>query len=81
MKIKRNEKDGSADIIFEDHEKQIINKSGKLHFIPEALKHFGNHLVHIVAEWHLGFNDKIKNIQTLPNQVVKTEESKDDPKV
>lgn len=81
MKFKRFPKDGSADIIFEEHEKNIIYKTGKLHFTPEALKHFGNHLVHIVAEWHLDFNDTIKGIQTKPNQDVKTEESKDDPKV
>jgi|TARA_R100000988_G_C3912353_1_gene122680 hypothetical protein len=81
MKFQRYKKDGSADIIFDDNEKQIINKFGKLHFTPEALKHFGNHLVHIVAEWHLDFNDKIKGITTKPDQVVKTEEPKDNPKV
>jgi hypothetical protein len=57
MKFKRFPKDGSADIIFEEHEKNIIYKTGKLH------------------------NDNIKGIQTKPNQDVKTEESKDDPKV
>tara|TARA_R110000823_G_scaffold311126_1_gene436403 strand:+ start:238 stop:438 length:201 start_codon:yes stop_codon:yes gene_type:complete len=51
MKIKRY-KDGSADLIFEEHEKKIIKDKGKFHFDKKGLNDFGLKLVEIVAEFH-----------------------------
>lgn len=49
-------KNGSCDLKFSFREKIIILLKGKLFFSEEALKHFGNNLVHMVME----FNKKIK---------------------
>jgi hypothetical protein len=58
------QKDGSCDIEFSWKEKLIILRKGKLHLSDEGLRHFGNVLLRIIAEWNVNFNDKIKNIQT-----------------
>ena len=47
----RQYKDGSCDIVFSWREKFIILKKGKIYLSPEAVKHFGNNLVKIVADW------------------------------
>ena len=52
MKIKHYE-DGSADLIFEEHEKKIIKDKGKFHFDKKGLKDFGLILVKIVSEFHI----------------------------
>tara|TARA_R100000805_G_C3575659_1_gene80616 strand:- start:485 stop:718 length:234 start_codon:yes stop_codon:yes gene_type:complete len=59
MVFKQNE-DGSCDIIFSEEEKKIILEKGKIYLTAESLRHFGNNLVKIVAEWNKNFNDKLK---------------------
>jgi hypothetical protein len=55
---------GSCDIIFSKEEIEIINKKECIHLNSEALKHFGNHLMNIVVQWQIKFDDKLKNVMT-----------------
>lgn len=59
MKIKHY-KDGTADLVFEEHEKKIINEKGFIYFDEKALKEFGNMLVAIASEFHLKNNKPTK---------------------
>jgi hypothetical protein len=58
---------GSCDIEFSWKERLILLKKGKLHLSDEDLKHFGNKLVSIVADWHLKFNEELKKKNTHVN--------------
>jgi hypothetical protein len=71
--IFRQYKNGSCDIVFSFKEKLIILRKGKIHLSDEALRHFGNTLVKMVADWNLKFNDDIKNLQTNLNTKIKIE--------
>jgi hypothetical protein len=62
---------GSCDIIFLDEEVKIIKEKQILHLSDEALRHFGNHLVKIVAEWQLNFNESIYKLNTKEDTEVK----------
>ena len=66
MKFKQYE-NGSCDIEFSLKERWVILKKGKLHLSDEALRHFGNVLVQMVAEWNLKFNEELKNKLTYNN--------------
>jgi len=63
MKFKQYD-DGSCDIEFSWKERFILFKKGKLHLSDENLRHFGNNLVRIVADWQLKFREEVKNKQT-----------------
>jgi hypothetical protein len=63
MKFKQYE-DGSCDIEFSWKERILLFKRGKLHLSDENLKHFGNNLVKIVADWQLKFKEDVVNKQT-----------------
>jgi hypothetical protein len=65
--------DGSCDIVFSFKEKFLILRKGKIHLSDEALRHFGNTLVKIVADWNIKFNDDIKNLQTKLDTKIKVE--------
>ena len=62
MEFKQNKKDGSCEIIFSEKEKKIINDKGKLFLSATFLKHFGNNLIKIVAEWNINFNEDVQKI-------------------
>ena len=66
-------KNGSCDIEFSLKERWIILKKGKIHLSDENLKHFGNKLVKLVADWHFNFNEKTKNIITHKDTKIKIE--------
>ena len=70
MQFKQNTEDGSCDIIFNEKEVEIISKNKKLHFTPEAFKHFGNALARVIFEWNLHFNDDVKNMQSYDDTVI-----------
>jgi predicted nuclease of restriction endonuclease-like RecB superfamily len=57
MNFKQYE-DGSCDIEFSEEEINIINKKNKLHLTDLMLRHFGNKLVEIVANWNIKFSKK-----------------------
>jgi hypothetical protein len=57
-------KDGSCEIIFDENEKEVIFKKGKIFLTAEGLRHFGNELMRAVAMWNLSFNEKVKNLTT-----------------
>lgn len=61
---------GSCDIVFSKEEIKIINEKEYIHLSEEALKHFGNHLVNIVSQWQIKFDDKIKNLTTFEDSEV-----------
>lgn len=63
MKIIQN-KDGSAEMVFSKDEVKAINKHDKLTMSSEVLRHFGNCLVKIVADWNQNFNEEVKNLKT-----------------
>ena len=69
MEIKQYEKDGSAEIIFTEQEKNIINERGHLKLTPEGLRHFGNNLVKIVADFQINFNQEVRNLETKEQDV------------
>jgi hypothetical protein len=69
MKFKQYE-NGSCDIKFSWKERWIILTKGKIHLSDINLRHFGNNLIKIVADWNIKFNDKIKNLETFPNQKI-----------
>jgi hypothetical protein len=58
------QKDGGATLIFSEKEIEIIKEKKQLLFTPEGLRHFGNNLVRIVAEWNLNFNKDIQDVVT-----------------
>ena len=62
MEFKQNKKDGSCEIIFSEKEKKIINDKGNLLLSATFLKHFGNNLIKIVAEWNINFNEDVQKL-------------------
>jgi aromatic ring-opening dioxygenase LigB subunit len=71
MKFKQYE-NGSCDIEFSWKERIILLKKGKLHLSDENLRHFGNNLVKIVADWQLKFNNETANKQTFTNTKIES---------
>ena len=63
MKFKQHE-NGSCDIEFSKEEVKAISKKKSIHLSEEALRHFGNNLVKIVADWQLKFSEGVKNKKT-----------------
>lgn len=70
MQFRQNKNDGSCDMVFTEEEIEIITKNKKLHFTASTLRHFGNVLVKMVAEWQLYFSDDIKNMETREDDTV-----------
>ena len=71
MKFKQYE-NGSCDIEFSFKERLLILRKGKLYLSDEMLRHFGNHLVKVVMDWQLKFNEDIANKTTYSDTKVKT---------
>jgi hypothetical protein len=65
--------DGSCDIEFSWKERLILFRKGKLHFSDENLRHFGNGLVKMVADWQLKFNKDIANKTTYEDTKIEAE--------
>jgi hypothetical protein len=63
--------DGSCDIEFSKEEIEILNKKQKLHLSAENLRHFGNTLVKMVADWNVKFNEEISSKQTFSDTKIK----------
>ena len=72
MKFKQYE-DGSCDIEFSWKERLKIFRKGKIHLTDEHLRHFGNYLVKIVADWQLKFSKKTQNLMTTEDTKIKSE--------
>jgi hypothetical protein len=73
MKFNQYE-NGSCDILFSKEEVKIINKKQKLHLTDEFLRHFGNNLVKVVADWNIKFKEEIQNQKTEENMEIETHE-------
>lgn len=69
--------DGSCDIEFSKEELEIIAKHKKIFLSAEGLRHFGNVLVKIVAEWNIHFNKDVKELRTDKKTVVEGQKPKD----
>jgi len=76
MKFKQYE-DGSCDIEFSKEELEIIAKHKKIFLSAEGLRHFGNDLVKIVADWNIHFSEDVKKIQSNEETIIKGQEPKD----
>ena len=63
MKFKQYE-NGSCDIEFSWKERLILLKKGKLHLSDDYLRHFGNLLIKMVADWNLKFKEDVANKST-----------------
>jgi len=63
---------GSAEIIFNEDEKKIIKEKGKFILEPSSLKHFSNNLVKIVADFHLEFDKKTKELKSYEEDDIET---------
>jgi hypothetical protein len=72
MKFKQY-KNGSCDIEFSWKERFIILKKGKIHLSDEYLRHFGNNLMKIVADWNTKFNERVKKMMTSESTNIKGE--------
>jgi hypothetical protein len=72
MKFKQY-KNGSCDIQFSWKERYIILKNGKIHLSDEYLRHFGNNLIKIVADWNTQFNERVKKMMTSESTNIKGE--------
>ena len=70
MIFKQNKKDGSCEIIFTENEIKILNEKKTIYLDAVSLRHFGNTLVKMVAEWNMNFNDELKFRQTIGNEIV-----------
>jgi len=70
MKFKQYE-NGSCDIEFSFKERLTLFRKGKIHLSDENLRHFGNNLVKMVADWQLKFKEDVANKQTFENTVIK----------
>lgn len=66
MKFKQYN-NGSCDIEFSWKERFILFKKGKLHLSDEYLRHFGNNLVKMVADWQMKFKEDVANKKTFLN--------------
>ena len=51
-------KNGSCDIVFSKEEKKIIINKGKITLTAISLRHFGNNLMKIVAEFNKNLTKK-----------------------
>ena len=72
MKFKQYD-NGSCDIEFSWKERIILFKRGKLHLSDENLRHFGNNLVKMVADWQLKFNKDTVNKQSFTDTKINGE--------
>jgi hypothetical protein len=63
---------GSCDIEFSEEEVKIISKKKSIHLSEESLRHFGNNLVKIVADWQVKLSAEVKNKRTNENTEIIT---------
>jgi len=70
--IIKHYKNGVAEIIFTEDEKKIINEKGKFTLEPIALKHFANNLMKVVADFHLNFDKKTKELVSYEDDDIET---------
>ena len=71
MKFKQYD-NGSCDIEFSWKERINLFRKGKLHLSDENLRHFGNNLVKMVADWNFKFNEEVKKKETFKDTDIKT---------
>ncbi len=75
MNFKQYKKDGSCDIYWTWKERFTILFTGKLHLSSLFLKHFGNTLVGVVAEWNSNFNPELAKKVTSPGKDIDYEKN------
>lgn len=64
MNIIQNHKTGDGKIVFTFKERLIILFTGKIELPAISLRHFGNKLVKLVADWNVYFKEEIQQTQT-----------------
>mgnify|MGYP003120855429 CR=1 FL=1 len=70
MKIIQDNRNGSAEILFNENEVKIIQKNKKLIFEPSAMKALCNHLVNIAAQFNLNLK-KHENQLSFDNEEIR----------
>lgn len=63
---------GSCDIEFSEEEVKVISEKKRIHLSQESLRHFGNNLVKLVADWQVKFNEEVKNKTTFEDTEIVT---------
>jgi hypothetical protein len=69
--------DGSCNIEFSKEELEIIAEHKKIFLPAEGLRHFGNVLVKMVADWNMHFNKDVKELMTDEKTVVEGQKPED----
>jgi len=64
MQFIQKKLDGSLRIKFSWRERFLLFFKGSLYLDSIGLRHFSNHLVKIISEWNLNFNEDVKNTLT-----------------
>ena len=75
--IFNQKEDGSCNIEFSEEGLKIIAKHKKIFIPAEGLRHFGNALVKMVADWNIHFNEDVKELLTDHKTVVEGQKPKD----
>tara|TARA_R110000822_G_scaffold114431_1_gene245987 strand:+ start:3729 stop:3950 length:222 start_codon:yes stop_codon:yes gene_type:complete len=71
MQFKHDLEKSSCEIIFSKEEINILKKKKKLILDEEGLRHFSNHLMHLIANWNMRFSEETKNITTKEGTEIK----------
>lgn len=77
MIIKQNNEDGSAVIIFDENEKNIIKENGELFFDEVSFKHLTNELMNVLVSFQTNFKGGVKNLMTYPDTKIEGKKKED----
>ena len=77
MIIKQNNEDGSAVIIFDENEKNIIKEKGELFFDQVSFKHLTNELMNVLVSFQTNFKDGVRNLMTYDDTKIEGKKNKD----
>jgi hypothetical protein len=77
MIIKQNNKDGSAVIIFDENEKNIIKENGELFFDEVSFKHLTNELMNVLVSFQTNFKGGVKKLMTYDDTTIEGKKNKD----
>ena len=72
MKIIKDLENKEVYLTFSEKEVEIISEKRKLIFTEEGVRHFGNHLVKIVADLNTDLSEEIKRKDTKEQTKIQT---------
>lgn len=77
MIIKQNKQDGSAVIIFDENEKNIIKENGELFFDEVSFKHLTNELMNVLVSFQTNFKGGVRNLMTYADTKIEGKKKED----